>query len=78
MAAKYGPAALHGVPDGTQQRIIAEWLRQKLDSPRLHGLDGHRYVTVTRNEDDRHVNPIAGDAFLQIQTIETWKRNIKD
>jgi hypothetical protein len=32
---------------------------------------------VTRNEDDRHVDPIAGDAFLQIETIETWKRNVK-
>jgi hypothetical protein len=39
--------------------------------------DGHWYVTVTRNEDDRHVDPIAGDAFLQIQTIEAWKRNVK-
>ena len=29
------------------------------------------------NEDDRHVDPIAGHAFLQIETIETWKRNVK-
>src|SRR5205807_1734482 len=56
---------------------LAEWLRQELDSARLHGLDGHRYVTVTRNKDDRHVDPIAGDAFLQIETIEAWKRNVK-
>ena len=29
------------------------------------------------NEDDRHVDPIAGHAFLQIETIETMKRNVK-
>jgi hypothetical protein len=77
LATTCGPAALDGVSDGTQQRIIAEWLRQELDSARLHGLDGHWYVTVTCYEDDRHVDPIAGDAFLQIETIETWKRNVK-
>src|SRR6266478_2618985 len=68
LATKCGLAALDGVSDGTQQHIIAEWLRQELDSARLHGLDGHRYVTVPRNEDDRHVDPIAGDAFLQLET----------
>src|SRR6202022_4250477 len=77
LATKCDLAALDGVSDGTQQHIIAEWLSQELDSARLHCLDGHRYVTVTRNEDDRHVDPIAGDAFLQIETIETWKRNVK-
>src|SRR6266852_7819758 len=77
LATKCGLTALDGASDSTQQHIIAEWLRQEFDSARLHGLDGHRYVTVTRNEDDRHVDPIAGDAFLQIETIETWKRNVE-
>ena len=70
-------AALDGVSDGTQQCVIAKWLRQELDSASLHCLDGHWYVTVTRNEDDRHIDPIAGHAFLQIEPIETWKRNVK-
>src|SRR5258708_24060334 len=74
---KCGLAALDGVSDGTQQHFVAEWLRQELDGARLHGLDGHWYVPVPRNEDDRHIDPIAGDAFLQIETIETWKRNVK-
>jgi hypothetical protein len=77
LTTKCGLAALDGVSDGTQQHIVAEWLRQELDSARFHGLDGHWYVTVTGNEDDRHVDPIAGDAFLQIETIEAWKRNVK-
>src|SRR6266481_3683375 len=50
---KCGLAALDGVSDGTQQHFVAEWLRQELDSARFHGLDGHRYVTGTRNKDDR-------------------------
>src|SRR5579864_1956139 len=77
LATKCGLAALDGVSDSTQQHIIAEGLRQELDSACLHGLDGHRYVTVTRNEDDRHVDPIAGDAFLQIEAIETWEGHVK-
>src|SRR3989441_7978204 len=58
LATKCGLAALDGVSDGTQQNVIADWLRQELDSARFHGLDGHWYVTVTRNEDDWHVDPI--------------------
>lgn len=30
----------------TQQHFVAEWLRQELHSPRLHGLDCHRHVAV--------------------------------
>jgi hypothetical protein len=29
------------------KHIVAEWLRQELDSARFHGLDRHWYVTVT-------------------------------
>jgi hypothetical protein len=32
LATKCGLAARDGVSDGTQQRIITEWLRQELDS----------------------------------------------
>jgi hypothetical protein len=67
---KCSAAALDGVPDGAQQHVVAEWLRQELDSSRLHGLDRHRNVAVTRDEDDRHVHPIDSDALLQIETIE--------
>src|SRR5207253_5797000 len=70
LATKCGLAALDGVSDGTQQHIIAEWLRQELDSARLHGLDGHRYVTVTRNKDDRHVDPLAVDVYVHNVTLE--------
>src|ERR1700688_2509065 len=71
-------AALDGVPDRVQQHVVAEWLRQELDSARLHGLHRHRHVTVTGDEDDRHVNPIDSNALLQIETIEVRKSNVKD
>ena len=70
-------AALDGVPDGAQQHLVAEWLGQELDRSRLHGLDRHRHVAVTGDEDDRHVNPIGGDALLQIETVEVRKSNVK-
>src|SRR5205807_1898196 len=49
-----------------QQYVSAKWLRQELDSSGLHGLDGHRHVTITRDENDGHVRAIE-DALLQIQ-----------
>ena len=60
-----------------KQHVIVEWLRQELDRSRLHGLDRHRHVAVARDEDDRHVNPIGGDALLQFETIEVRKINVK-
>src|ERR1700737_3059459 len=74
---KYGAAAFDGIVDCAQQRVPAEWLCQEIDSSRLHGLDRHRHVAVTRDEDDRHVNPIDSDALLQIETTEVWKSNVK-
>src|SRR5713101_7015121 len=49
---KRGAAALDCIADGAQQDIGAEWLGQELDSSGFHGLDSHRHVAVTRNEDD--------------------------
>jgi hypothetical protein len=74
---KCGLAALDRVLDRVQQHVVAEWLRQELDSSRLHGLDRHRHVAETGDQDDRHVNPIHSDALLQIKTIEVRKRNVK-
>src|SRR5579863_6751616 len=66
-----------GGPDGAQQRIFTEWLRQEFDSPGLHGLDRHGHVPVAGNEDDRHIRPFDSDAFLYLETIESWKRKIQ-
>lgn len=54
---KGGAASLDGVLDGAQEHVVVEWLRQELDGSSLHGLYRHRNVSVTRDEDDRHVHP---------------------
>src|SRR5713226_7965158 len=70
-------AALDGVPDRAQQHIITEWLRQELHGTRLHGLNRHRHITVSRDEDDWHVNPFDSDALLEIETVKARKRNVQ-
>jgi hypothetical protein len=32
---------------------------------------------MTRDEDDRHVNPISGEELLKFETIEVRQRNVK-
>jgi hypothetical protein len=49
----------------------------KNSTARLHGLNSHWYVAVTRDEDDGHVNPIGSDALLQIEIIETRKTDVQ-
>jgi len=73
---KYGCTALDGVPNGDQQNLVVKRLCQEFDSPRLHGLHGHRHIAVSGDEDDRHVDPI-DDALLQIETIEVRKTNVQ-
>jgi hypothetical protein len=65
-----------GLADRAQQDIAPEWFHQELDSSGLHRPHGHRDVTMTRDEDDRHLDPI-DDALLHIETIEVGKRNVE-
>jgi len=69
--------ALDGAADGAQQRVAGERLRQEFDGSRLHGLHCHRYVAVTRDEYDRHINPVSRDALLQFKAIDIGKRDVK-
>src|SRR5262249_51990846 len=39
--------------NGVEEILIAERLGQELDGPSFHDLHGHRYVAVSRDEDDR-------------------------
>src|SRR5208283_1010223 len=64
--------------DGTQQRFIAEWLRQEFHSSRLHRLDRLGDVNVARNEDNRKIGALARDAFLKLKTTEARKREIQN
>ena len=60
---KCSMAAFDGVPDRTQQQLIADGLRQEIDGSRLQSSDCRAYIGVGRDEDDRHFNPI-GDELL--------------
>src|SRR4029077_2101590 len=53
-----GFAALKGQSDRVQQHGLIEWFRQEFDSSRLHGLDRHGHVAMTRDENYRDVRSI--------------------
>ena len=33
---------------------------------------------MTGDKNDRHVSPFHGDPLLQFESIESWKRNVKN
>src|SRR5256886_13553149 len=77
LAIQCSATALDGLADGAQQDVVAEWLRQELDSSPLHRLDGHRHVSVACDEDDGHIGTLRRDAPLYVEAIEAWKGNVK-
>src|SRR6266480_1091682 len=70
-------AALDGLADGAQQDVVAEWLRQELDSSPLHRLDGHRHVSVACDEDDGHIGTLRRDAILYVEGNKTRKPDVE-
>jgi len=70
-------AALDRGADRAQQHLVSEWLRQELHRARLHGLNRHRHVAVTRDEDDWHVDPVDRHPLLQIETVEVRKIDVQ-
>src|SRR5258708_37108796 len=71
-------AAFDGQTYRPQEHVSAEWFRKKFAGSRLHGFYRHRHAAVARYEDDRHVDPIDGDAPLQFKPIEVRKGKVKD
>src|SRR5262249_34040246 len=57
--------------------LVAEGLRQELDSAAFHGLHGHRDVAMPRDEDDRDVPVSRGELALKIETALTWQSDIE-
>src|SRR5882672_9273574 len=74
---KRSQAALNGVADRAQQHIITEWLRQELDSARLHSLHRHGHIAVACDEYNWHLNSFDSDALLQIEPVKARKRNVQ-
>src|SRR4051812_40112060 len=77
LAAKRGSTSLDGLLDCADERVAGQRLRQKLDSSSFHGLHRHRYITVARYENDRHIEPVSRDALLQFETINIGKAHIE-
>src|SRR5215813_4303461 len=71
-------ASIKGLPDGGQQYLVIERLGEEFDSAALHCLHRFWHIAITRDEDDRHVGPFDSNTFLQFETVETRKGNIKD
>ena len=78
LVAQLGGAAVDGVPDGAEKDVFGERLGQELDRAGLHGAHRHGDVAVPGDEDDRHVEPFAGDLRLQIQPAEFGQVDIED
>jgi hypothetical protein len=76
-APESGSASLDCVPDRTEYYFISEWLGQKLDRSRLHGLNSHRDITETGDENDLHVDPVARYTPLQFETIQVGQIDIE-
>src|SRR3982751_2358185 len=71
------PAALNGASDGFEQRVVAYRLGQEFHRSRFHGLHGHRYVSIARNEDDGHVIPVALDSLLDVHSAEVRQMDVQ-
>src|SRR5437660_8021021 len=78
LVAKRSAAAIDGLPNGAEQHIVLERLRQDLDGSGPHRPDGHRDVAVASDEDDRAVDPLDGDSFLEVETAEVGKVNVEN
>ena len=51
-------------------------LGQELDGSRLHRLNGHGYIAVAGDEDDRHVGALR-ELPLQLEAVEARQADIK-
>src|SRR6478752_10114370 len=64
--------------DRIEQGLIVEGFGQELDRPRLHRLDCHRNVAVTRNEDDWNLHAGGDQLALNIDASRARKPYVED
>ena len=60
---------LNGLVDCAEQVFVAEWFREKFESPRFHGAHTHLDVAVTGDENNWNLSIAAGQFPLQVKTI---------
>src|ERR1700735_4010921 len=63
---------------GLDQGLISIWFGQKLYRAGFHGLDGHLYVRVTRQENHWRSNTAAPEFSLKIQSARTSQPDIEN
>src|SRR5262245_17311212 len=78
IAGERRPAAVERLPDRADQHVLIDRFRQELDGAALHRLDDHRGITMSGDEDERHVVAIDGDELLQLETVEVGKIDVED
>ena len=63
--------------DAVQQVLVAERLLDEIDGARLHCLDGHRHVAVSRDEDDRQDRVTLVELHLQLQAAHAGHADVE-
>ena len=69
--------ALDRVPNGVEQVLVAEGLRQKLDGAGFHGPDRHGNVAVAGEEDDGQRRVRVGELALEIQPAQPRQAHVE-
>jgi len=78
LVAKRSAAAIDGLPNGAEQHIVLERLRQDLDGSGPHRPDGHRDVAVASDEDNREVDSARRRLFPGGRDAEVGKVNVEN
>ena len=64
--------------DCIQYILISERFRKEVNSPGLHGSDGHGNVPVCGDEDNGNLNLGVSQLALQIESVDVSQPDIKD
>jgi hypothetical protein len=64
--------------DRIEEILMPEWFGKKLKRSRLHGLDRHRNVSVSREKNNRNMYSPSSQFVLKIQAADTGKSHIQN
>ena len=61
--------ALDGRKDGIKHVLIAKWLGEEVDRAMLHGVDGHRNVSISGHHHHRNSDAGLGQSGLKLEAV---------
>ena len=73
-----GDVALDSELDRVQHRLASHRLRQEIDRPCLHCLDGHGNIAMAADEDDGLRIATRGQLALEIQSAQAGHTHVQD